>query len=94
MTSNRGAAHGFKLKKNPNDRDQQHGSDPDRSDLEVGCTVSGEYRSVHCIRPVISALAFEVTPAIGVVALPKAGDHSSGRRYPTREVTSAPLIAT
>jgi len=64
----------FKLKKNPNDRDQQHGSDPDRSDLEVDCTVSVEYRSVHCIWPVISALTFEVTPAIGVLALPKAGN--------------------
>ena len=64
----------FKLKKNPNERDQQHGSDPDRSDLEVDCTVSVEYRSVHCIWPVISALTLEVTPAIGVLALPKAGN--------------------
>ena len=86
---------GFKLKKNPNDRDQQHGSDPDRSDPEVGCTVSGEYRSVHCIRPVIAALTFEVTPAIGVVASAQ-GRGSLKREGDTqpREVTSAPLITT
>ena len=56
------------LKKNPNDRDQQHGSNPNRSDLEVGCTASGEYRSVHCIWPVTSALAFEAAPVAAVVA--------------------------
>jgi hypothetical protein len=80
----RGAAQGFKLKKNPNDRDQQHGSDPDRSDLEVGCTVSGEYQSVHCIRPVISVFAFEVIPAIGVVASAQGREPQAGGRYQPR----------
>ena len=40
-----------RLKKNPDDREQQHGSKPYRGEPEVGCAICGENRSVHCVWP-------------------------------------------
>jgi len=40
-----------RLDEYPNDRDQQHGSESDYGDLEVGGSVCGEYRPVHGVLP-------------------------------------------
>jgi hypothetical protein len=57
-----------RLDENPNDRDQQHGSEPDHDDLAVDGSVCGEHRPVHGSPPNETCLINAFCLAVGLIA--------------------------